>query len=170
MKIFGPKSISTIVYYLFRALSLLTLLFVLYIDFAFLTENFELNNGRYRMDIPLTGNFIHGDYQFNVILTISLCLFFAVLFFYVLSNIFKALKEEIIFNRKAIQNLTLFTLLNLFVGPILYFLIHYPIMQKTDYRDVHNLILHLIFGIIALFITHIIKKGYKIQSENDLTI
>ncbi|WP_419214235.1 DUF2975 domain-containing protein [Maribacter sp. X9] len=122
------------------------------------------------MDIPFTGTFIHGDYQFNVILTITIYLFFSVCFFYIISNIFKALKEESIFNKKAIFNLQIFTVLNLIIGPILYVLIHFPIMNKTDFRDIHNLILHLIFGVVALFISTIVKKGYQLQNENDLTI
>ncbi len=170
MKMFGPRSLSTALFYLFRLISVLTLMFVIYIDISFLTDNFTLTNGRYHMDIPLTGAFIQGDYEFNVILTISLVLFFGALFFFVISNIFKALKEKVIFNKGAILNLKYFTILNLVIGPILYFLIHYPIMQKTNFRDIHNLILHLIFGIVALFLTHIFKNGYNVQSENDLTI
>tara|TARA_R110002167_G_scaffold364943_1_gene588222 strand:- start:531 stop:1043 length:513 start_codon:yes stop_codon:yes gene_type:complete len=170
MKIFGPKSLSTVTFYLFRMISFLILLFVLYIDYAFLTDNFTHSNGRYKMEIPITGTFINGDYQLNVIFTISIGLLFSAFFFYVLSNIFQALKEVTIFNKKIIYNLKLFTILNLIIGPILYFLIHFPIMNKTDFRDIHNLILHLIFGMIALFLTHIFQKGYTVQSENDLTI
>ncbi len=170
MKMFGPKSLSAVAFYIFRVITIGILLFVLYVDYAFLTNQFTHINGRYRMDIPLTGTFIQGDYQFNVILTISLGLFFGTVFFYVLSNIFKALKEKAIFNKKAISNLRLFTILNLIVGPILYVFIHFPIMNKTDYRDIHNLILHIIFGVIALFLTRIFQNGFKVQSENDLTI
>ena len=170
MRMFGPKSFASVAYYLFRIISIGLLLFVLYIDYAFLTNNFHLNEGRYKMDIPFIGTLIHGDYQFNVILTITIVLFFSVCFFYVISNIFKALKEESIFNKKAIFNLQIFTVLNLIIGPILYVIIHFPIMNKTDFRDIHNLILHIIFGVIALFISNIIQKGYHVQSENDLTI
>ena len=170
MKFFGPKSLSTLFFYLFRRLSVVILLLVVYIDISFLTNNFTQNNGRYILDIPFTGTFIQGDYQLNVIITISLVLFFGSLFFFIISNIFKALKEKVIFNQKAIKNLKYFAVLNLVIGPVLYVLIHFPIMQKTDFRDIHNLILHLIFGIIALFLTHIFKKGFQVQQENDLTI
>ncbi len=122
------------------------------------------------MDIPLTGTFIEGVYQFNIILTISLGLVFGAIFFFVLSNIFKALKQAIIFNRLAIRSLSYFTILNLVVGPVLYLLIHFVIMQKDNYRDIHNLMLHIIFGIVALFLTYIFKRGIQVQQENDLTI
>ncbi|WP_416242064.1 DUF2975 domain-containing protein [Arenibacter sp. GZD-96] len=131
---------------------------------------FQIESGRYYIRIPFTNSSIHGDYQFNVILTVLIVLFFGAIFFYILSNIFKALGARIIFNKKSITNLHFFTILNLVVAPIVYLLIHFPIMEKTDYKDIHNLILHLIFGVIALFLTQIFKNGYKIQMENDLTI
>tara|TARA_R110000765_G_scaffold175859_3_gene280791 strand:+ start:8301 stop:8690 length:390 start_codon:yes stop_codon:yes gene_type:complete len=127
-------------------------------------------NGRFDMKIPLIASSIKGNYQFSDILTISLTLIFGVLLFYILSNIFKALKEVIIFNKDIICNLKFFTILNSIIGPVLYFLIHYPIMKKTDFGDVHNLILLIIFGMISLFLTNIFKKGYTVQSENNLTI
>ncbi len=170
MKLLGPNSLAQYIYYLFRLISLGLLLFVLFIDLSFIIGNFEVVNDRYFMSIPPFGNQITGDYKFNVILTISIGLFFGAIFFYVLSNIFKALREKVIFNKKAVINLKIFTILNLLVGPILYFLVHFPIMKKTDFGDVHNLILHLIFGMIALFLFHIFKRALYVQSENDLTI
>lgn len=170
MKMFGPKSFSNILFYLFRAIAISILLFTAYIDISFLTGNFTQENGRYFIDIPLTGTFIEGDYQFNVILTISLGLIFGAIFFFVLSNIFKGLREKIIFNQIAINSLSYFTILNLVVGPVLYILIHFAIMQKDNYRDIHNLILNIIFGIVALFLTYIFKQGAQVQQENDLTI
>ena len=167
---FGRKSFSAILSYLFLIVSVLTLLFTIYVDISFLTGNFTLGNGRYQMDTPFTGTYIHGDYQFNVILTISLGLIFGALFFFLLSNIFKALKENVIFNKKAIRNLKYFTILNLGIGPILYFLSHFLIIEKPYLKDIHNLILQLIFGMIALFLMYIFKKGYNVQTENDLTI
>jgi hypothetical protein len=146
------------------------MLSVVYYDVSFLTENFRQENGRYFIDIPLIGTFMKGDYQFNVILTVSLTLIFSTIFFFVLSDIFKALKEDVIFNHQAIKNLHYFTVLNLGVGPALYLLVHYVIMQKENYRDIHNLILLIIFGIVALFLTNIFKKGVRVQNENDLTI
>ena len=170
MRFFGPKSISHFLFYLFRILAIGTGLFVAYIDFAFLTGNFESANGRYKMDIPLTGTYIHGDYQLNVILTISLGLLFGVIFFYMLSKIFMAFKNEILFTRSAIKWLNRFAILNLVAGPVLYVLIHFVIMQKTNFRDIHNLILHLLIGIVALFVAEVFKKGFFVQKENELTV
>ncbi|MFX0556317.1 DUF2975 domain-containing protein [Maribacter sp. CXY002] len=170
MRTLGPKSLSTVAFFSFRIIAILTLLLVIYIDFSFLTNNFRIENGRFFIKIPLLGTNIEGDYQFNIILTISLGLLFATIFFYVISNIFEELTKEHIFSKIVIRHLRFFTILNLVVGPILYFMIHYPIMHKTNFGDIHNLILHLIFGLISLFLVHIFKKGQYVQSENDLTI
>ena len=170
MKIFGPKSLSALFYYIFRSISIVLLAFLTYMEFAFITDRFTVEDGRFDMKIPLIGSSIQGDYQFSDILTISLILIFGILLFYLLSNIFKALKETIIFNKGIVKNLKLLTILNLIVGPVLYFLIHYPIMHKTEFGNIHNLILLIIFGMISLFLTYVFKKGYTVQSENDLTI
>lgn len=97
-------------------------------------------------------------------------LIFGTIFFFVLSNIFKGLKENIIFNQITIKSLSYFTILNLVVGPVLYLLIHFIIMRKDNYENIHNLILHIIFGIIVLFLTYIFKQGAQVQQENDLTV
>jgi len=170
MRIFGPKSLSAFFYYIFRSASVVLLAFLAYMEFAFITDRFTVKNGRFDMKIPLIGGTIEADYQFSDILTITLTLIFGILLLYLLSNIFKALKKTVIFNKGIIKNLKLLTILNLIVGPILYFLIHYPIMHKTEFKNVHNLILLVIFGMISFFITYVFQKGYTVQSENDLTI
>ena len=170
MKIFGPKSLSTFFYYIFRSISIVLLAFLTYMEFAFITNSFTVNDGRFNMKIPLIGRSIQGDYQFSDILTITLILIFGILLLYLLSNMFKALKKTVIFNKGIIKNLKLLTILNLIIGPVLYFLIHYPIMHKTEFRNIHNLILLIIFGMISLFLTNVFQKGFNVQSENDLTI
>ena len=170
MRFFGPKSISEYLFYLFRLCSIATAAFVAYIDLAFLSGNFEVSGSRYKMDIPLTGTFIEGDYQLNVIVTISLGLFFWVILFFVLSKIFVAFKARVLFTASAVRWLNIFAILNLVAGPLLYVLIHFIIMQKTNFRDIHNLILHLLIGIVALFVAEVFKKGLFVQRENDFTI
>ncbi|WP_396633059.1 DUF2975 domain-containing protein [Maribacter sp. R86514] len=170
MKIFGPKSLSAFFYYIFRSISIVLLAFLTYTEFAFITDRFTVEDGRFDMKIPLIGSSIQGDYQFSDILTITLILIFGILLLYLLSNIFKALKKTVIFNKGIIKNLKLLTILNLIIGPVLYFLIHYPIMHKTEFRNIHNLILLIIFGMISLFLTYVFQKGFSVQSENDLTI
>ena len=76
MKIFGPKSLSAFFYYIFRSISIVLLAFLIYMEFAFVTDRFTVKDGRFDMKIPLTGNSIQGDYQSSDILTISLVLIF----------------------------------------------------------------------------------------------
>ncbi len=170
MKIFGPISLSAFFYYIFRSISIVLLAFLTYTECAFITDRFTVEDGRFDMKIPLIGSSIQADYQFSDILTITLILIFGILLLYLLSNIFKALKKTVIFNKGIIKNLKLLTILNLIIGPVLNFLIHYPIMHKTEFRNIHNLILLIIFGMISLFLTYVFQKGFSVQSENDLTI
>ncbi|WP_324025027.1 DUF2975 domain-containing protein [Maribacter sp. BPC-D8] len=170
MKIFGPKSLSAFFYFIFRSVSIVLLTFLIYMEFAFITDRFTVNNGRFNMKIPLSGSSIDGNYQSSDILTISLILIFGILLLYLLSNIFKALKQTVIFNKGIIKNLKLLTILNLIIGPVLYFLIQYPIMHHNKLGNIHNLILLVIFGMISLFLTYVFQKGFSVQSENDLTI
>jgi len=170
MKIFGLKSLSAFFYYIFRSISIVLLAFLTCMEFAFNTDRFTVEDGRFDMKIPLIGSSIQVDYQFSDILTITLILIFGILLLYLLSNIFKTLKKTVIFNKGIIKNLKLLTILNLIIGPVLYFLIHYPIMHKTEFRNIHNLILLIIFGMISFFLTYVFQKGFSVQSENDLTI
>jgi hypothetical protein len=170
MKIFGPKSLSTFFFFIFRSISIVLLVFLAYIEFAFIRNKFKIKDGRFDMEIPLTGSSINGNYQFSDVHTISLILIFGILLLYLLSNIFKALKKTVIFNKCIIKNLKLLTILNLIVGPILYILIQYPIMHHNKFGNIHNLILLIIFGMISLFLTYVFQKGFTVQSENDLTI
>ncbi len=170
MKMFGPKSMSTLLFYLTRLIAIGIVFFVTYIDISFLTKNFELNKGRYKMDIPLTGTYIHGDYQLNVIVTISIGLLFGFIFFYMISNIFKSFKADILFTKVTVKRMNHFALLNLLAGPFLYVIIHFVIMQKENYRDIHNLIIHILLGLLILYGTAVFKRGFEVQSEHDLTV
>ncbi|WP_422349325.1 DUF2975 domain-containing protein [Flagellimonas sp.] len=170
LKVFGPNSISKYLFYLFRAISVGLLLFIIYIDLSFFLGTAEIINGRYYISLPILGVIAKGDYQTNIIITITLGLLYGTIFFYVLSNIFKAFVSETVFTESAIRHLRYFSFLNLVIGPLLYIMTHFIIMQHSDYRDIHNPILNIIFGATALFIVHIFKKGYAIQSDNDLTI
>ncbi|WP_424371962.1 DUF2975 domain-containing protein [Muriicola sp.] len=117
----------------------------------------------------MSETFIKGFYETNIILTITLAMLFFAIFFYLLSNILKTFKAEKLFTQKAIKQLYYFAILNLFIGPSLYFVIHF-IMKKSSFNDAHNLILSLLLGVFVLFIRAVFKRGFNVQNENDLTI
>jgi len=171
MKIFGPKSLSVYLFFITRFLAISIGVLLIYILLSFLAGNFTLNEGRFAIGIPLLGEaVIKGDYKMNIIITISITLLFYSIFFYLLSLIFKTFKAEILFTKTAIKRLNYFASLNLIGGTIIYLLVHFIIMQKTNFRDIHNLILHLLLGTFAVFVITIFRQGFKVQSENDLTI
>ncbi|WP_076546441.1 DUF2975 domain-containing protein [Maribacter ulvicola] len=170
MKIFGTKSLSSLSYYIFKSTSIVLIAFLTYLGYAFITNRYTIKDGRFDIKIPLVESSIQADYQFGIILTITLILIFGILLLHLLSNIFKALKDKVIFNKSIIRNLQRLTILNLIIGPVIYVLIQYPIMHHNKLGNIHNLILLVIFGMISLFLTNVFKKGYTVQSENDLTI
>lgn len=170
MKMFGPKSISAILFYTTRMITIGMGLLTTYVSISFVTSNFESINGRYKMNIPLIGSYIHGDHKTNVFITISLTLLFITVFFYMISNVFKTFKAHALFTKIAVKRMNHFALLNLLVGPLLYIVIHFIIMKHDNYRGIHNLILSILLGILILYGTAVFKRGFKVQSEHDLTV
>lgn len=170
MKIFGPNSLSNYLFYISQLATIGTLLLLVFILISFVTGNYELVDNQFSIQIPFTETNIKGVYKNNVIGTISLILSFFIIFFYMLSSILKTFKAKKLFTEQAIKWLNRFAFLNLLVGPLLYFYIHFFVMNKTNFRDIHNLILSLLLGFFVLFIIAIFKRGFQVQSENDLTI
>ena len=146
------------------------LVLLVYILGAFASGHFILENERFTIAIPLSESVIKGDYRNNVIVTICLTLGYYVIFLFVVSQIFKTFKAKVLFTERTLKQLRYFALLNLAIGPSLYFLIHFIIMNHTNFRDLPNLLLSLFLGICTLFIIEVFKNGFNIQSENDLTI
>ncbi|MDC6388127.1 DUF2975 domain-containing protein [Maribacter sp. PR1] len=170
MKMFGPKSISAFLFYLFRSITIGLGIFTSYVAISFGTGNFESMDGRYKMNIPLLENYIHGEHKTNVFITISIGLLFGTIFLYMLSNIFKTFKRETLFTQIAVKRMNQFALLNLLGSPFLYLIIHYIIMKHNHYRDIHNPIIHITLGLLILYGTAVFKRGFEVQSEHDLTI
>lgn len=171
MKLFGPKSLSYYLFFASRIAAIGSILLVAYILLSLGLGNYTLVKGQFQIPLtPFGKTYIKGFYETDVIVTISLLMVFFTVFFYLLSNILKTFKAEKLFTSKAIAQLHYFALLNLVVGPLLYLIIHFAIMQKANLNDIHNLFLGLILGTFALFTAAVFKRGYEVQDENDLTI
>jgi len=128
-------------------------------------------DNQFQIAIPLfPKTYIKGFYESNIITTITLTMIYFSLFFYMLSNILRTFKADKLFTSKAIKQLNYFAIINLLIGPALYLVIHFIIMDKSNFSDIYNLFLSLILGVFVLFIIAIFKKAYNVQSENDLTI
>lgn len=171
MKIFGPKSLSHYLFYLSRIAAFASIVLIAFILISLGAGNFEIVDNQFQIALPFfSETYIKGFYKENIILTITLTMLFFGFFFYVLSNILKTFKADKLFTSKAIKQLNYFAILNLIVGPILYLVIHFLIMDKSSFSDIYNLFLSLILGVFVLFIIAVFKKGYNVQNENDLTI
>jgi hypothetical protein len=171
MKIFGPKSLSHYLFYLSRISAIGSIILIAFILISLGVGNFEVVDNQFQISLPFfSETYIKGFYKENIIVTITLAMLFFACFFYVLSNILKTFKADKLFTSKAIIQLNYFAVLNLIVGPILYLTIHFLIMNKSSFSDIYNLFLSLILGVFVLFIVAVFKKGYNVQSENDLTI
>jgi len=170
MKMFGLKSLSVYLFYISRIASIAIGLLLLFILVSFLTGNFELTDNQFEIKIPFVETYIKGFYELRIITTITLTLIFYILFFYFLSIIFKTFKAESLFTRTAIRQLNNFALFNIIGSPIAFILIHVLIMKHTNFRDLPTYLLHILLGIFVFFIVAVFKKGFKVQTENDLTI
>lgn len=167
---FGPRSLSYYLFYLSRIAAITSAALISFILVSLATGNFKMVDNQFQIALPLMSEtFIKGFYETNIILTITLAMLFFAIFFYLLSNILKTFKAEKLFTQKAIKQLYYFAILNLFIGPSLYFVIHF-IMKKSSFNDAHNLILSLLLGVFVLFIRAVFKRGFNVQNENDLTI
>jgi len=170
MKIFGPKSLSVYLFYITRLLAIVIGILLLFFVFSLLTGNFDLHEGRFTIVIPFTEVAIKGFYKFNILTTITITLFFYIIFFYLLSLIFKTFNAETPFTKIAIKRLNYFAILNLLGTPFFFLIIHFIIMKHTTFRDLPTYVLHLLLGIFVLFVISVFKSGFKVQSEHDLTI
>lgn len=171
MKFFGPNSLSHFLFYVSRFCALGSITLITFILISLGTGNYEIINNQFQISLPLfSETFIRADYQYPHIVTITLTMLFFSTFFYLLSNIFKTFKAATVFSHKAIKTLNYFAFLNLIVAPMLFLTIDFFIMQKQQIGNIFNYLLTFILGVFLLFIIAIFKQGYKVQSENDLTI
>ncbi|KUJ50444.1 DUF2975 domain-containing protein [Chryseobacterium sp. JAH] len=196
MKLLGKQSVSTIISYLFLALFIFFFLHFIYQSFGFgigyynwttshhiFSETFYVNDeidyasyekGKYlffRFKYPysnqqmMTGFFTLNRFVFHTFQSIFFCLFF----FYGYKT-FEDLSQQELFNETIIKHLKTFSVINLLYAP-LYFLIWIFIFRSGIESGMFMTSFAFLFlGIILHFITVFFKRGFQLQSENDLTI
>ena len=171
MKMFGPKSISSYLFYVFRLGAIFSISLALFILLSFAFGNYEVQGGRFTIPFPFFSYFdIKGDYKTSIITSITLILIYSGGFLYSLSMILKSFKSAVLFNANSIRYLKILAIINLLVFPILYLLIRIVILKVSIMGGINNLILSLIFGVFLLYVAAIFRRGLKVQIENDLTI
>ncbi|RXM40557.1 hypothetical protein BOQ62_05350 [Chryseobacterium sp. CH21] len=194
MKLIGEKSISTVLNKILLVGSIAQLLYLGYIILGFIIVSINIHQGThyfsetfktgnfnneltktaadssdFQFNMPLSDSVIKGNYTLYTFISIIFFIGFYSLFTFYLFRIFKGMSSEIIFNTKVIQDLKLFAMLNIIFIPV-YCTILYFMDQSIYSIDPMLILLHLTLGIIILFIIEFFKKGYELQSENDLTI
>lgn len=170
MKLFGQKSISSLLHLVAGiATSIFTIGF-LFICISLLAGNMTVNEeNRFIIKIPFTNSVFEGIHAGTTFAAILGFLLFYAFFFFLLRLIFRVFKQQKIFSTTAIRNLKWFAILNTIFPPF-YILVAYWATQSFQISEVMPPILHVVIGVFSLFIMAIFKQGFQIQEENDLTI
>ena len=183
------RLISSIAYYATRALALIYSLTTLYIVLVFLLHAFfpaadwvpihtyqdsqvaEVNSHRFDIQIPAREKpFLLGRNTGWGIAEIILGMGLYTVFFYLLSHIFNAFRQEKLFTEKAVKVLMRFAKAS-FILPLSYLLFLYIDPQyKVEFGEIALVLLHSLLGIFALFQAAVFKEGFHLQTEQDLTI
>ena len=193
MKIVGKNSLSRYISILFYAGFVIFLLHLIYFvigvsicylnyhsDVSIFPEIFSVEKKLYRdnylanmfvIKFPLSeNNFFHGELKWRTVIAASLGFTFLTYFFYSSFRIFKNLSSEIIFTENTIKWLQRFAYANVISG-IFFIIFWYFVWHLINPTELifYSLFLFLLGGTF-LYLATFFKKGYELQSENDLTI
>lgn len=94
---------------------------------------------------------------------------FLVLFFFFGYKIFRSMGTEKLFNSSVIMWLKRFSILNTFYAFFFPLLLYFT-FGKVIVESIFSALAFLALGIMVYFIVEFFKKGYELQSENDLTV
>lgn len=167
------RIISAFLFYLVRIISLFyfaTTLYIIIVTSLKTTALRILENNRFAVCYPFTNkNFILGsEYNLAYIIEMVVTLAFYSLFFFGLSNVFKAFKQTKLFTCKGVFHLKVFYITNLLIAPIVFGII--SIQPKEDFPYLAMIVAHAIIGIFAFFIAAIFQQGVNLQTDQDLII
>lgn len=168
MKMFGKKSLSQYLFYGTRFTAFVIIGLVVFILLSLLTRNMSVVDGRFFIDIPLVNFQIKGFYKAKIFFSICSTLIFYASYVYVLSLVFESFKADKIFTERTVNYLKYFSILNLVLFPSAYLATRFLADGKGI--NLPYIILHVIIGILSLFLMSVFNRGYNVQSENDLTI
>lgn len=170
------RIISKVLFVLVRGFAILCLIILLYASVVLIFHSISPSSSwpvevsgenEFVIFYPFTKTpFLLGDHSSEYLTTTFLTLAFYTLFVWLLSSVFHAFKQERLFTRKGVKQLSKFYLVN-FVGPVIILLLLVMFRQET--ADIIRIIcLHLIIGVFAFFMAAIFKQGVILQEEQDL--
>jgi len=167
---FGKKSLSTVLFYGNRLITIGYAVFMLLIIIALLTNSYSVfGDNELHIQIPFTDSFIKGKYAIETLIGLLCFFIFYGSFFYILSLIFKTFSAEKLFTEEAIKYLKWFTILNLSL-PVIYIIVGVVLDTNIKPEDIIPGLLHVALGIFSAFIATIFRLGFTLQEENELTI
>ena len=167
------KFVSSLLYHLFKLVAFLYLLTAVYvlINCSFEGPFFEkLDNNRFAISYPFSNkHFLLGsEYTVRYVTEMVLGLSLYAVFFFVLSGVFAAFKQEKLFTHVGIKNLRRFYQFNLMVYPVA--MIVWSMFSREDFPYIAMLLAHLIMGVFIYFMCAIFEQGVKLQNEQDLFV
>lgn len=198
MKIIGRNSLSTLIRYFFAFIFTIVLLFGIYEIIGWTISYYNLKTGssvlknlfitgtdvgwnknqwtskmdslqKFKFYFPFTeANFRTGVFSLSTFIGNTFGNLFIIIFTYLSCRIFREFSRQNFFNQNTIQLLKRFSwvCISFFVISILLdvFLVnHFGAYSYSGFW-------FLMLGILLLFVVEFFKKGYELQSENDLTI
>jgi hypothetical protein len=141
------------------------------VSVVFKTPNFEITNNaeNFQINFPFSKTpFLLGQNNPVAIWETILGILLYGVFFWLLSNVFNAFAQPKLFTENNVKKLTAFYIAN-FIIPILISLFSF-ITQSFSVSFWIVLFLHILLGVFIYFMTIIFKKGFHLQSEQDLYI
>ena len=175
LKMFGKKSVVSVLFYLSVGFTLLFFILLIYnLSFTFTEEELIYSDDEKYIileDVKDEALYIskenYNEFESQAVLRFS----FLSIYFLIISLIFKNVRVESIFSEKVINILMFFTTFSFL--PFVYSLIKNVVIyqEKWAFTDAfYGNISYVITGLFSLFIVLIFREGLKLKQENDLTI
>jgi hypothetical protein len=171
------RFIAGILYYLTRIVSILILMITFYatilvlINWAHPAPSLPiqiLKDGSFQIFLPFTHIvFLLGDYSTAYLVTNLLTFAFYGLFLWLLGGVFYAFRQPKLFTKNGVVQLSRFYLINIFIPFVL--IVLFVVFGQELGDLIRIILLHLVIGVFAFFMTAIFKQGLILQEEQDLT-
>lgn len=176
MQMTTVRNIAAFLYFPARILAWMVILITAYLVVVLLVHRLapaaslpiNIVDSRFEIMFPFTKSvFLLGDYSSSYIISYSISMLFYAAFLWLLSNVFHVFRQQRLFTRNGVYQLSRFYITNLLFPVILIGLLLATQQQVSDVFQV--LFLHVVIGVFAYFMTAIFKQAVLLQEEQDLT-
>lgn len=191
MKITGKNSVATIVKWTFLLCFLFIAFHLVYFFIGYGIASYKLSGNSeifgnsitlgtnaiglnplnsFQINYPFTDqNFMFGEFSWETFLMNALGFGALTFYFYTLYRIFDNLSTTPIFSNSILIWLKVFVWTNFSIG-VVYFIVWNFTYETKTLKVIFTAFPFVLIGTICLFAYDFFKKGYQLQSENDLTI